>query len=479
MQKKLSIVWICLALVVQCMAQQDSSGLVYNLQQCVELALKNNVDVKTSEFNKEGNKVNWQQARGNMLPFVSGNVNHSMNQGRSIDPYTNAYITQNYTAATYGLNASVTLWNASSVQNAIKQYHLLYSASEMDYQQTKDNTTINVILAYLDVLNNQEQLNMAIKQAEVTRTQVERLQILDKDGAVSPSDLYNMKGQLGTNELSVVNMRNSLRTAQLTLTQLMNIPFTEKLTLQPIDVSASTALYDGSVEQIYQQAVHNLAMVKAADLREESSQKAIKAAQGQLYPTLSLGGNVGTNYSSVATKRGQSLGKTDELTSDYAVDGSGNKLPVYTEQESFASNKIGYGDQWRNNVSSSVSLGLQIPILNGLSAKSRVRQAKINEKQAYFNAQTIRIQLRQQVEQAYVNMSSAFDRFRSYTQQVADYGESFRAAQVKFDAGAITSVDYNIAKNNVDQANLGLIAAKYDYILRTKVLDYYQGRPLF
>lgn len=481
MQKQLFILGICLAMAACCLAQDSSNvNTLYNLRQCVEIALQNNVDVKTAQFTMEGSKVNWEQSKGAMLPNVSGGVNHYLNQGRSLDPVSNSYISQNYTSASYGLNVSVVLWNASSIQNAIRQYRLAYNASQMDYQQQKDNTTISVILAYLTVLNNQEQLNMAVKQADVTRAQVERFLVMDKDGAVAPGDLYNMKGQLGTNELTVVNTRNALRSSQLNLTQLLNVPFTAKFSLAPISVENMAELYEGGVDLVYETAVHNLSLVKSADLKEQSAVKGIRAAEGQMYPVLSLGGSAGTNYSSVSTTRGDLLSKSDVLDEgSYAVDGSGNKNPIYVTQSNYASDKISYFDQWKNNFNTGVYLGLQIPILNGFTTRSRVRQAKINEKQTSFLAQTTRIKLRQSIEQAYVDMMSAFDRYKSYAQQAKDYGESFHAAQVKFDAGAITTVDYNIAKNNVDQASLGLISAKYDYILRTKVLDYYQGKALF
>jgi outer membrane protein len=117
-----------------------------------------------------------------------------MNQGRSIDPFTNSYVTQQINFANYDINTSVTIWNGSSVRNNIKQSELTYKASQLDWQQAKDNITINVILAYLQVLSNQEQLTIAKNQVEVTRNQVGRLDILNNNGAIAPSLLYDLKG---------------------------------------------------------------------------------------------------------------------------------------------------------------------------------------------------------------------------------------------------------------------------------------------
>jgi outer membrane protein len=425
----------------------------------------------------QSGSVNLRQARGNMLPFINGSITHGRNMGRSIDPFTNAYINQQVNFANYGFNGSLSLWNGSSIQNNIKQNVLSYEANKMDLQQQKDNTTINVILAYLDVLNNQEQLIAAMQQAEVTRQQAERLEILNSNGAIAPATFYDMKGQLANDELTVVTVKNTLETAKVTLAQLMNIPYSTAMQLEKLGQNVTPVMYDGTVDQIFAQALEQLAVVKAADLRNESAEVGVKAAKGQLLPTLSLNGGVGTNYSSAAALS-ELVSVKDVPTNNY-VNVDGSKVPVYSPQPDFADHKISYGDQWKNNFNSYVSIGLQIPILNGLQAKSRVNQAKIIEKRTSFEAQTTKTQLRQAIEQAYVNMNSAYQRYLTLTSQVESFTESFKAAEVRFNAGVGTSVDYQIAKNNVDRSRINLIAAKYDFILRTKILDYYQSKPLW
>src|SRR3954470_799116 len=205
---------------------QDSSrqGSPLTLKECIETAIANNLDVKTSEFAMDNSKVNMQLAKGQLLPSLNTSIIHGNNQGRNINPYTNTYINQSVNYANYGLDGSATLFNGLSIQNSIKQYSLSYQAGKMDLQQQRDNVTINVILAYLTVLSNQDQLILANQQAEVTRKQAERLEILNKEGAIAPSTLYDMRGQLGTDELNVVTTKNALETAKLTLAQLMNVP---------------------------------------------------------------------------------------------------------------------------------------------------------------------------------------------------------------------------------------------------------------
>jgi len=476
MKKKSIFLGIILLISLQKSFAQDTTNVsgMLTLKQCVDIALKNNIDINRSELDMQDSKVNLTQAQGNRLPFISGSINHGLSQGRAIDPFTNAYINQNLSYANYNLGANLYLWNAGSINNNVRANALNFEASKMDWQQQKDNVTIQVILAYLQVLNNQEQLNAAVQQASVTRSQVERLAILDKDGAIAPSTYYDTKGQLASDELSIVSLKNAVETSKIDLAKLMNVNYSKDMQLEKINISSELAIYDGTSQQIYDQALRNLALIKAVDLRKESAAKSLKAARGQLYPSLILNGGVGTNYSSSATL--SDLKSTSDVLTENYVNIDNQKYFLYTPQSEYDSKKIPYGDQWKNNFNSSVSIGIQIPILNGLQARSKVKQAVVQEKRSDINAKTTKTQLQQEVEQAYLNMNTAYERYQTLSSQVEDLTISFKAAEVKFNAGALTSVDYLLIKNKADNSNINLISAKYDYILRTKILDFYQGK---
>ncbi|MES2006195.1 MAG: TolC family protein [Bacteroidota bacterium] len=475
--KKGNAKWITAGIFLLTGMVSYAQGTVFTLKQCVETAIQNNLQVRQAGYQAQSDKVTYQQAKGSQLPFISGNVNHGINQGRSIDPFTNTYANQQINFANYSINTSITIWNGSAIQNNIRQNELNAKASEMDWQQAKDNTTINVILAYLQVLSSQEQLNIAKSQVDVTKNQVTRLETLNANGAIAPSVLYDLKGQLSGDELSVITVKNNLESAKLSLTQLMNIPYSTTMQLENLTDPINPVLYDGDADNIYQAAQQQLAFVKAAELRKQSASKRLLSAKAQLLPTLSFNGGFGTNYSSVASRQ-ELLSTSDVATSSY-VNVSGSKLSVFSPQNSYQSQKISYGDQWTNNFNSSLSIGLQVPILNGLRAKSNVNQAKIAEKRTSFEAQTVKTQLRQSVDQAYINMNTAFERYQTLSKQLNDFTQSFKAAETRFTAGVNTSVEYMIAKNNVDRTNANYIAAKYDYLLRIKVLDFYQGKQLW
>jgi outer membrane protein len=404
---------------------------------------------------------------------VNGVINHGMNQGRSIDPFTNSYVNQKINYAGYGVGSSIVLFNGLSQLKGIRQYQYAYDASKMELQQAKDNLALNVILAYLQVLSNEDLVELSMKQVEVSRKQVERLEVLNKEGAINPSQLYDLKGQLKDDELMVVNNRNALATSRLTLAQLMQLPYDPSMKIERIGMEELLQKYAPSVADVYNNAINALALVKAAKLRTESAAAAVKALKGTLYPTLLLNGNVNTTYSSAASKD-VLLNSTEISTSNYVVV-NGSKVPVMTKVNNYSSERIDYRSQLNNNIFSNIELSLRIPLFNSLQTRNRVRLANIELKNVTLTEENTKIQLRQEIERAYLNMSNAWERYSIIQEQVSAYTESFRAADIRFNAGVGTSIDYLIAKNNLDRANLNLVTARYDYVLRKRILDYYYG----
>lgn len=464
-----------LLLTASLLASSQTNTL--SLQQAVETGIKNNLEVKQSDLRMQTAAINLRQARANLFPSLQGFANHGVNQGRSIDPFTNSFINQSINFAQYGLNTSLVIFNGLAIQSNIRQNSLTYDATRLELQQQKDNLTLDIILAYLQVLSNSELLNQSKNQAEVSRKQVERLDLLFKEGAIPPAQLYDLKGQLAQDELSIVNNQNALNGSKLTLSQLMNVPYNKDLEVEKLNVDQFSTTYDVKPEEIYKQALEQLAIVRAAQLRTRSAEKGIKTAKGDYYPSLTVNGNLTTNYSSAAA-RDIFLNRTEETTSQYVVI-NGNKTAVISPRDNFQAQKIKYNEQLDNNLFTSLSLGLRVPIFNSLQTRTRVRLAQIDQKNAEYVEETTRTQLSQAIEQAYFNLTAAQDRYKVSTQQVEAFQESFRVAEIRFNEGVTTSVDYLIAKNNLDRANLNLITARYDYVLRTKILDYYQSKPLF
>jgi outer membrane protein len=447
------------------------------LKQCIETAITNNLDVQQSNLQMQDSKINWNQARLNMLPNLNGSGGSGINQGRSIDPFTNGYINQQVNYSSYGLSSGVVLFNGLSMQNTVRQNALAYEASKMDWQQAKDNLTINIILAYLQVLNNEDQLVQFRNQEGLTKKQVERLEILNNDGAIAPSELSDLKGQYSNDQLSIISGQTVLELSKITLCRLMNIPYDKNMQLERVITENYAAKYEGTPDIIYQESLKQFSLVKAVDLRKQSAEKGVKVARGQLFPVLSLNGSAGTNYSSAA-RNAVFINTTDVTSNDYVIV-NGTPAPVIYKQNNYSAEKIGYSSQLNNNFSTSVNLSLRIPIFNSLQQRNRIKLAQLTLKNNELVSSTTKTELQQSIEQAYINMTSASERFKVLLEQVSAYTESFRAADIRFNAGLGTPIDYLTAKNNLDKANVNVISAKYDYILRTKVLDYYQGKQLW
>lgn len=455
---------------------QDSTKYL-TIKQCVDLAIKNNLLVQQSEITLQTNGVYFRQAKDNLLPQISGNVSQGMNYGRSVNTFNNTYINEQNSSGNYALNGNLLLFNGLQLQNAIKQNALLYHASKMDLQQQKDNITLLVLNSYLTVLSSQEALDIAIRQASVDSAQVARLEIQNEQGAIPPATLSDLQGQYASDQVTVVNAVNALETAKVTLFSNLNVPYQKDAVYEMVNMNADISDLNSSSDSIYQVALQTIPLIKANELRVQSFQRSIAVTRGKLWPSLYLYGNLNSNYTSIATNTITGSTPTVASTGEFVTVGTPPGTTTYDVQaNNYPTEKTPFGDQVKNNKYQSFGLQLNIPILNYFSARNNVKIAKLNYQNAKVISDASHNQLQQMVEQAWQNLRSAYGQYKGYVEQVRAYGESFRTAEIRFNAGVLTSVDYVIAKNNVDRANLNLSAARYNYIFRTKILEYYQGK---
>ena len=459
-------------------SQVDSlPGKKLSLSQCIELALKNNPDIKRSAIQTQISRVNYRQSKADLLPRVDGNYSQGMNFGRSIDPYTNSYIDQKNSAALGGFSGSLPLFNGFALYNGIRRNGLNYKAAQMDEQQAKDDLTLNVVLAYLDVLSAEELLSQTIQSREVSQKRLQQVEILNKEGAVDPRSYHDIKAEFSGSQLNYVNASNTLQNAKLNLSQLLNIPYSQTIAVESLNSGVELIASNITPQQVYNDALASLAVVKAADFRTESADADIRIRRANYFPSISLQGGLNSNYSSTAAK--DIFINAIEVESPNFVEVNGTRYPVKVQQQNFKSEKIAYTDQFKNNRYSYFNVGLNIPIFNNFRTRNTVSIAKLNKKDAEIQAESVRIKLQQLTEQAYYNMNFSKDAYLALTDQVSSLEESFRTAEVKFNAGAINSVDYLIAKNSLDNARLDLIRSRYNFILRKQIVEYYRGNRSF
>jgi len=454
---------------------QGAPDTLLTLPKCVDIAIKNNLQVKQSELTSQSNRVYYRQAIDNMLPQVNASANQGTSFGRTISSVNNGYIDQQTNFGSYSLNGSILLFAGLQYQNAIKQNAYAYDASKMDWQQQKDNITLQVILDYLQILSNEDLLAITREQASTDSQSVARAEIQNKEGAIAPSTLTDLQGQYAGDLVNIATAINSLETSKINLYNLLNIPYDRTVKYERIPVDIQLPVYPANSDSIYRTALQIIPLIKSADLRVKSYEKALKVARGAYWPTLSLNGSVSTNWSSAATNSFEGLPYVNDTTINYVSTSTGD-YNVINKNPTVTSTDVPFGDQFKNNRGTQVGLSLQIPILNSLRARNNVKLAKINLENYKYVANATKLQLQQMVEQSYQNMVSAYNQYKSYEDQVEAYTQSFRSADIRFKAGVITSVDYLVVKNSYDRANTSLIAARYNYIFRMKILDYYQGR---
>ncbi len=473
--------WLLLTGFVLCFQAQAQQK--YSLQQCISTALDNNLQLKQGQLQVQVNQNTLDQSRYQKYPNLNFNGSEGGQFGRNIDPFTNQYVQQTINFSSLGLNTGVTLYNGYQLQNTIKQNQLNTQAAQKDFEATKNTLSVNVANAYLTVLNNEEQLDNTRRQVAATVLQLDRTTKLVKAGSLAQTTLYDIQAQMANDELAVVNAQNSVEIAKLTLKQLMNLPANEQVDIVRIQLKdPSLTPYDATIDQVYNAAVKYLPDMEAAALRIKGAETGIDIAKGAKMPTISLNGGINSNFSTAARKfvYGDLTQFADVPSQSKYVQVGTNKLPIIertpTDPGGFTS--IPFFNQLNTNRSENISISLRMPIFNGYAVKYRVANAQIQQKNLEYQSQIIRNQIRQNVEQAYYTMLNAAKRFQATSNQVQSLELAFKAAESRFNAGAINSLDYNIAKTNLDRARGNLIQAKYDYIFRTKILDFYQNKPL-
>lgn len=478
MKKKFFIATIILFIIVKEATAQDTNA-VFTLRQCVELALNNNITVKQEELKVETAEVGLKQAKANLLPDLNGNLSYGFNRGRNVDPITNSYINQELTSSDVNLSTGIIIFNGLRLQNLIRQNKYSHEASKMDQQQVKDNFTLNVILAYLQILSNEDMLDIAKGRLEVSNKQVERMEVLVKEGSVGNYQLTDLKGQQADEAIAIITRENQLKQSKLALCRLMNIDYDPDLKLDrsSIETGALLSLYPASSGEVFKSSLENLALVKANDLKMKSAERAVNVAKGGFYPSLSFYANLGSSYSSLAEKF-TATNLTEVSTGEYVII-NGNQNPVLKQQQNYSTDKIKYFNQLSNNRGTFAGISMQIPLFNNFVMRNQVKLAKINLKNSELVSENTNLELKRDIEETWLNMDASFNQYKVLLGQQQNYEESFRAAEIRFNSGVINAYEYLIAKNNLDQARINVAQMKYDYIFRTKLLDFYSGKQLW
>ncbi len=459
---------------------QEEGTQVWTLEECINYALENNLDIQRSELNLQTSEIGYQQAKMQRFPDLTGRASAGRNWGRSIDPVTNLFVSQAINSVNLSASSSVVLFNGMTINNSIKQNQYAYEASRKEVEVTKNNVMLNIVGFYTNVLFTRELLENSRKQLSSIEQQVERTRIQVEAGALPQANLLDLQAQLATNEFNLVTAENNYQQAKVQLKLAMQLPPEANVEIEvpEMDVEADMIL-ELSAYEIYQIALANMPEIQAAEMNVESSEFAVKSSKGAFYPSLLLSGNIFTNFSDRIDMRTVPDGTSTPTTVVIGqVQNSGEPVISTVDVPNVSEEAFGFPEQINENLSQSVSLGMNIPIFNRFSAKYDYQRAKINQSRAMIDKRDREYVLWQQIQQSYNDVEAAAKSYNASLSQVRAREESFRVIEKRFNNGAANFVDYQIAENDLFNSLSDLLRAKYDLIFKQKILDFYQGKPL-
>ncbi|MBR5643670.1 MAG: TolC family protein [Salinivirgaceae bacterium] len=437
--KKTSILAVAAVLVANVATAQDE----WTLERCISYAIDNNITIKQQQLSVEQQKNSHEQSRLSVLPSVNAGLSQSYSFGQSTGE-DNTFVNNNSSTTSGHISASVTLFNGLSKYNQIKVSKLNYEAALQNLEQAKNNMSLNITSAYLDVLLNKELLATAQEQLQLTQEQIETNRQQIEAGKLAAGKLLETESQAAQEELDVTNRENSLLISKITLQQLLELPVNENFDIVvpniDFDQVAATLL---SVDTVYERAVEERPEIKSRELAVESADRQIAVARAQQYPSLSASAGYSNSYYKMSGMPNQSV-----------------------------------SDQLDLHASKSIGLSLNIPIFNGWQTRTSVKNSKLNYQNSQLELQQAKNTLLKEIQQVYVNAQAALKRYESSQKAVSSADESFRYVKEKFDLGIVTPLEFNEAKNRLAQAQSTFIQAKYEYLFRMKILDFYYGREL-
>ena len=452
----------------------QAQNKVWSLEECISYAIENNIQIQQNEINQKISAQDLSAARYGVLPNLNGFASHGYNFGQAIDPFTNQFATTQVRTNSVSLSSNVTLFNGFNNINTIKRNQSNLQAARFDLEKIKNDISLNIANQYLRILFNKELLKNSENQLKVTQIQKGRVSKQVAAGSLPEGALKDIEAQYASEELQVINAENDLKLSMLNLAQLLRLESAEDFEVEtpPMDNVKSVSNLV-SPTSLYATAVDIMPEIKSAEYSYYSAEKNRGIARSAYTPTLSLSGSLGSGYSG---NNREVVGLTDQRIVPTGGFIESTNEPVVT----FSANPIFKGKSFFNqlddNFNTSVSFRLNIPIFNGMNARTNVQKAKLQVQSANLVLENTKLELRQSIESAYLDAVSALKRYKAAEKSVDALTTSFEYTQQRFDVGLVNSFDYNNEKNRLSNAQSELLQAKYNYIFSTKVLDFYQGK---
>jgi outer membrane protein len=427
----------------------------WTLKECVDHAIENNITVQQSLLNLELAKLNVKNNKGNFLP----NLNTSASQGFNFGSFLGidgSRISRDTRGNTFSANSSTTLFNGFRNLNTYKQAKLGVDRSQLNLEKIQNDISLFVVNGYLNVLFAKENLNVAKTQAAISKTQVEAATQRYEAGITAKGDLLNAKSTAASDQQNVVSQENVLSIALLNLAQSLQIPPKgfDILNIE-IDNPSGVLLFNNS-EIVYQKALSTQPQIKNAKLGIINAEYNIEIAKSFLKPSINFSFGVNTSYQHLQ-------GRKDEIMIKNPVTGISDTIPN------------GFFKQFSDKLGHNFSLNISIPIFNRTQSKTNIARQFINKELSQVNLDNEKLQLQQSIEQAFVDSKAAAKTFEASKVSLEAQREAFKNAQESYNLGTSTLFDFDLVRNRLVSAESALIRAKYDYVFKTKVLQFYAG----
>ena len=415
----------------------------WSLRKCVDYAIEHNISIKQRENVKRQQQLQLSNAKNSRLPNLDGSVSQNFSFGRGLTS-DNTYTNKSTSSTSFSLGTSVPLFTGLRIPNMIKLNQLNLEASTADLEKAKNDISVQVAQAYVQILYSMEIADVARRQVSIDSMQVVRLQAMIDNGKASEAELAQQKATLAQGRLTATQAQNQYEQAVLTLTQLLELPSADKFTVERPkvgDIGINNEKY--SVEAIYAEALGVKPEVKAEELRLKGSEYNINIARSGWYPQLSLSAGLGTNYYKTSGFKGES-----------------------------------FSDQMKNNFSQYIGLNLSVPIFNRFQTRNSVRSAKIERETQQLQLDNVKKSLYKEIQQACQAANAASAKYASSIEAGKSSNAAFRLMQAKYENGKANITEFNEAKNNFMKAESDLAQAKYEFVFQTTLVDFYRGKAI-
>ncbi len=464
----------CLFLPCFLFAQTDK----WDLQRCVDYAVQHNISVKQSDVQARITALQTQLARGAIIPTLGFNTSAGYQFGRTVNPATNQFINQQIFFQNYSLQTGVTLFNWFNLKNQVKAAEFSEEASRLDVSRVKNDVSLNVVAAYLQLLLSMEQINIARLQIGLTDSQFVLTRKQVDAGSMPELNAAQLESQLGTDSSTYITAVSTMQQNRLQLIALLNldarVPF--EASIPDADKIPLPRLSELEPDVLYQIASSTQSLQQVDSLRIVANKYSIKSNRGAMYPTLSLFGSINTRYSNAfETPISSFQGFRADTIAAAKVNGTDYPVVAQTPVYNTTINKVSYWSQVSNvQLGQSISIQLNVPIFNGKQLRVNYERAKLNFESAKLQLALDDQTLQQNIYTARANAEASIQKF-SANQKAAGYAEyANELSRKRYEIGILSTSDYLIVQNNLATARFNLAASRYDYIFRIKLLEYYR-----